>query len=30
MLTNFTFPINFNKNITKNSGEYRKKKNSIK
>ena len=29
MLINFIFPINFSKNITKNSREYRKKKNKI-
>ena len=29
MFTNFIFPINFNKNITKNSKEYRKKKKKI-
>ena len=29
MLTNFIFPINFYKNITKNSKKYRKKINKI-
>ena len=29
MPTNFVFPINFSKNITKNSREYRKEKNKI-
>ena len=29
MLTNFIFPINFSKNTTKNSGEYRREKNKI-
>jgi hypothetical protein len=29
MLANFVFPINFSKNTTKNSGEYRREKNKI-
>ena len=29
MPVNFIFPINFNKNTTKNNREYRKKKNKI-
>ena len=29
MLINFVFPTNFGKNITKNSREYRKKKNKM-